>query len=94
MAYDTKGLTDMKLAASERNRYAGEAPTQPAYSYGTTLRLENAELQKLAMKKLPKIGDEYEIRAIGKVCNVYESQSEGGREDRAVQIQITHMALK
>lgn len=94
MATKTDGLADLKLAVGDRHGMGMEAPSRSAYSYGTTLRLENPELKKLDMKKLPKVGDEFEIRAIGKVSNVYESQSESGREDRAVQIQITHLALK
>lgn len=64
------------------------------YSYGLSLRLEKPELEKLQMKRLPSVGDEFDIIAKGKVTNVYQSESEGNKDDKAVQIQITHCMLK
>lgn len=90
----TDDLVDMKLSSEDRHVAGSPTTSMPPYSYGLTLRLEKPELNKLAMKRLPNVGDEFEIVAVGKVSNVYESQSEGNREDRAVQIQITHLKLK
>jgi len=90
-----EGLIDMRLTGADRQLDAA-MPTGGTkdYSYGLTLRLEKPELTKLDIKRLPQVGDEYEVIAYGKVSNVYESQSEGNREDRAVQIQITHLKLR
>jgi hypothetical protein len=87
-------LVDMRLTGADRNTVGSPSIERQEYSYGLVLRLEKPELKKLEMNRLPQVGDEYQIIAKGKVSNVYESQSEGNREDRAVQIQITHLAVK
>ena len=91
---DRDNLVDMHLSGADRGTVGVPSIEQPAYSYGLVLRLENPELKKLQIKRLPQVGDEYEITAVGKITNVYESQSEGNREDKAVQIQITHLKIK
>ncbi len=86
---------DMKLSAADRSEFGMPMEAErSSYSYGLSLRFEKPELEKLEMKRLPNVGDEFEIIARGKVTNVYQSESEGNREDRAVQIQITHCMLK
>ena len=87
-------LVYMRLTGADRVVIGHSSTKPPDYSYGLTLRLKKPELNKLGMNRLPQVGDEYEIVAKGKISNVYESQSEGNRDDRAVQIQITHLTLK
>lgn len=87
-------LVDMRLTSAERNRGMPGTMKADEYSYGLSIRLEDPELTKLDIKRLPQPGDEYEIIAKGKVSNVYESQSEGNKGERAISIQITHLALK
>lgn len=95
MADNDDGMVDMKLSPEARaNDLAYPMGASREYSYGLNLRLENNELEKLEIKRLPGVGDEFEIRAIAKVTNVYESQSEGNRSDRAVQLQITKMKVR
>lgn len=86
---DDDGLIDMKSSGKSMS-----PDRRPEYSYGLNIRLENNELEKLSMKRLPKVGDYYKIRAVVRVTSVNESQTEGGREDRGVQLQIEKMQLK
>lgn len=83
----------MRLSEADRETVGTPSEKPPPYSYGLTLRLEKPELKKLGMKELPEVGQEYEIIARGRVSNVYESQSEGNRGDRAVSIQVTHLIV-
>lgn len=95
MAADKEGLADLKLTGAERRPYAhGPAESQMEYSYGLCVRLENAELEKLGVKRLPEVDDEYTIIAVAKVKSVHEERVQPGKENRAVNLQITHMKLK
>lgn len=89
-------LIDMKLSASARRAYiepAVSSENAPQYPYGLCLRLEKDQLDKLGIKKLPAPGEEFHIRAVGKVDNVYMSQSSANRDDRSMSIQIVYLGL-
>lgn len=88
----TDELTDMQQSGGSK-RYDVSSASENPYPYGLCLRLENDQLDKLGIDPLPHAGKEYQITAVGKVTNVYESQSEGNKGDRGLQIQITHLAL-
>lgn len=91
---ENDGLVSMKLTEADRGTVGRPSIEQPDYPYGLSLRFEKPELKKLGIKQLPQVGDEFEIIARGRVSQVYESQSEGNREDRSIQIQITDLAVK
>ena len=63
---------------------------QPDYGYGLNVHLEDHELEKLGITDLPKVGDEYHIRAIAKVKGVSE-RDYGQRQEQGVDLQITMM---
>ena len=88
------GLVDMKLSAGELRAHLNPAPMGPEYPWGLCLRLENAELDKLGRKRLPEVGDEFDVTAVAKVTSVHESKSEGNHGDRAVTLQVVRMKLK
>lgn len=93
-----QSLTSMKrpkagAAGSDRGMPAASSPKPPEYGWGLVLRLENFELDKLKMRKLPAVGQKYRIEADGYIDTVHESQSIANKGDRTVSIQITDLAL-
>ena len=94
-----KEPVDLKLSKADRGGDAAVPSVsgpdeEQEYSYGCTIRLEKPELEKLGILSMPDVGTEYEICGSGKVTNVYESHSEGNKEDKAISIQITHLMVK
>lgn len=67
-------------------------PGDEEYPYGTRVRLENEEMDKVGLSK-PKVGDHYEIRGHAKVIGAHESADEHGPR-RHVELHITHMGAK
>lgn len=65
----------------------------PKYGYGLILRLENFELDALKMRRMPAVGSQVKIEAVGVVEGVHESQSRHNEGDRSVNIQITDLAI-
>lgn len=67
---------------------------QPApYPWGLCIRLEKKELDKLGMKQLPDIGEEFHFMAVAKVTSVNQSAREGQDEETSVGLQITMMQV-
>ena len=87
-------LVDLKRSNKEKSEEADEtapvAASQPDYGYGLCIHLEDNELEKLGITDLPKVGDEYHIRAIAKVKGVNE-RDYGKRKEAGVDLQITMM---
>lgn len=63
----------------------------PDYPWGLNLNLGKEELDKLGIKELPGVGDEFHIVAVCCVTRVSQSASKGGDEHMGVELQITHM---
>lgn len=88
-------MIDLKRTAKELKKDGPkESYKPPEYSYGTQIRLENEELDKLGMKELPDVGYEGTIKAKVKVISARQSASEKSGEDRCVELQIVAMDLK
>lgn len=86
-------LVDLKLDKKELAEEAKEAtPYSPDYPYGFCLRVEGDEMDKLGIKGLPKVGDEFHIMAVGRVTSVSSRESEQD-DNRSVEIQITAAEL-
>lgn len=87
-------LIDLKRTPKEKKEDAQEAvpspDNQPDYSYGLCLHLEDDELQKLNITQLPRVGDEYEIKAVARVKSVSARDDDGGSES-CMDLQITMM---
>lgn len=93
MDHKKDDMVDMKRPRGQHEPMA-HAPTESdSYGYGLCLRLENHELDALKLA-MPQPGKEFKIMAMGKVTSVHESQSEGNKGDRAVNIQITAMHIR
>ena len=94
-----KGLSERQAAmvSMKRDRKEKkEAEVAPSknyddYPYGLSMSLEHDSLNKLGIKKLPKVGKKVKLRLHAKVTRVSDSQSEDGRQDRSVHLQVTHM---
>ena len=82
--------TDKEKKAAEK-RYKEMPSDGPDYPWGLCLNLGKEELDKLGIKDLPKVGDEFHMYAVGKVTRVHQSASEQGEDSRGIELQITHM---
>ena len=87
-------LIDLKMSKKDMAEEASpvSAENQNPYPYGACLHLDTDELEKLKIKELPTVGDEYHIRAVGRVTSVSSNESLGG-ERRVLDIQIEMMEL-
>ena len=89
-------LIDMKMSQADMKADAVLAAPgeRDPYPYGLVLQLDTDELDKLGIKDLPEIGQEYHIMAVGKVTRVSSSASEGqDEESRGISVQITMMCV-
>lgn len=89
-------LVDLKRTKEDKAEEATEVAAGPSgddYPYGTCLNLDTDELDKLGISKLPEVGDEYHIHAIGKVTRVSSSATEGQDESNGISVQITMMEM-
>lgn len=62
------------------------------YPYGTSICLENAQLERLNLDEDPEVGDMIEFTARGLVTSASQNQTDKGTK-RRVEIQITDIAL-
>lgn len=88
-------LTDMKRSKAEAKEASvgPVSPDQEEYPYGLRLHLNDDELEKLGIDKLPKVGEGGSIEAVFKIVSTHESANEGQKKYRSVELQITHMDL-
>lgn len=99
-----KSLVDLKRTPKELKANKGDSCCSPCgpeneYPWGLSINLENESMDKLGMKKLPKVGDKVVIHAEATVTSVssnssVDSKSGKPSESRSVGIQINRMALK
>lgn len=92
---------DMKMVSMERTKAEkkkaeerfkdGPTLAGPDYPWGLCLNLGKAEIEKLGIKDLPEVGDEFHIYAVAKVTRVSQSATDKGDESKGVELQITHM---
>jgi hypothetical protein len=87
-------MTHMKMDQQEMNKTMAMGPEKrESYPYGLRVRLGDAEMKKLGMEEMPKVGDEIELDAKVKVVGTSANATEGGAKNRSVELQITHMEL-
>lgn len=90
------GMVNMKLTTKEVKKEGNEMAVcgqDSPYPWGMCIRLEKEELDKLKMAKLPQVGDELHITAVGKVTSVASSLRDQNDEDKTVSIQIVMMSV-
>lgn len=92
------GMVDMMLTPEELKEQYGPptvlADEQEKYPWGLRLNLSADELEKLGIDKLPEVGEPFTIEAVGYVCDVSQSETEGGKPRRSLCIQITDLELE
>ena len=92
------GLTDMKLTKEEgKEEYptmVSEKSTGPQYPWGLDIDLDNNALEKLGISIEDfSVGDEIEIRAVGKIKRLSSALYEEEEQDDRMDIQITKMGI-
>lgn len=87
---------DLALSRSEARHEAGEctAPEPPKYPWGLQLHLEQTELDKLGIRRLPSVGGEWRFSAVAEVTSVSEQQMAGGEYECCVRLQIKGLAFE
>ncbi len=87
-------MVDLKRSKADMkaDRTASPVDENP-YPYGLCLSIDTDELDKLGITELPEVGDEFQIRAVGKVTRVSASASEGSDEQRGISFQIMKMEI-
>lgn len=90
-------LTDLKRTKAEKKEREKEmrlqGPAEEDYPYGTRVRLEHEDMEKLGLKDTPKPGAVFHIMAKGKVTHSHESADQHGKR-RHVEIHLTHMGME
>lgn len=84
-----------KEKKAERDKYSATVPgdSGPDYPYGTRIRLEKAEIEKLGLTDLPAVGEEMTVTA--KVCVTMVEENYSKTNERCtVELQITEMGLE
>lgn len=94
-------LVSMKRAKDDaRGDKTMPAPVEaiaPDYPYGLCLHLEDEELKKLGIDKLPDVGAEMTMTATVRVTRVSESEDErvpSTGKERCVNLQITAASIE
>jgi hypothetical protein len=85
-------LTDM-ACTPKRGMDLSDIADKEQYPYGLRLELNSEALMKLGIKKMPPIGDEYRIIAIGKITSTSQNANESVESTR-MEIQLMRMAMK
>lgn len=94
-------LTSLKLSPKEAKEDMG-VPTAagsmkdkgPRYPYGMELRLDTETLDKLGLDLSKfKVGESCSLEAKGIVIRISESQMQGGKDSRNLEIQITDIGI-
>lgn len=95
-ADDDSGMVSMKRSKADIKK--DSVMTSPMdserYPYGLRLSLQKDELAKLGIKRLPGVGDTFEIEAMVKVVSVSAGASEGSQDRMSVDLQITDMCCE
>jgi hypothetical protein len=88
-------MIDLKNTKKQKKEI-NEAPSseESRYPWGTRLRFEKPQLDKMDVLKKADAGDKVKITAIGKVIEVSSSASENGRDHQSVEIQIQKIEIE
>lgn len=85
------------MTSAEQEKSMPQAVDKPkdSYPYGLRITLDQAALDKLGIKGVPKVGQKFEIEALAIVESCHASASKDGPEGgyRSCDLQLTHLAL-
>ncbi len=86
-------MVDLKRSKSEMKKSSPMVePSHDDYGYGTRLNLEDHEMGKLGMDKMPKVGDTVHFHAKARVVSASQHVSKD-HKNRSVGLQIEHMRI-
>lgn len=88
-------MISTKMSAEEAKEYSGtpEPGNMPAYSWGTTVCLDDDLLSRLGMTAPPDVGTEFMLTARVVVTSTRASQQQDGDKEASCELQITEMEL-
>lgn len=89
-------MVDMASTSAEIKEEKAEVASGsdiPRYPWGLQIRLEKPDLDKLGMDKLPSVGDEFHIVAVGRVTSVSQEYRDSTDESKCVSIQLVMMQV-
>lgn len=89
---DQKMISMKRSAADKKADAMEQAPIEargPDYPYGLCIHMDGDELEKIGIKELPKIGEEWVIVCKCLVTRVSQDASSTREEYKSVDLQIT-----
>ena len=89
-------LVDMKLTKSEKKKDGPMCSSEykaPDYPYGLRLNLDDAQLEKLGIKSLPKVGSTLTITSKATVISARSNSSERGRNERSIELELRQIGV-
>lgn len=82
-----------KAEKKEANGLVMPKSEGPDYPYGLRIHLNQEDLQKIGMNDMPEAGNEVHLHAKARVSSVSSDQRDGGKEERRMELQITHLGI-
>ncbi len=94
MADKLPKLVDLKLSKREKKEEM-EPPREygPDYPYGLSLSMGEDVLDKLGIKKIPGVGDEFHFIVVAHVTSARQSEYEESGLEKSISLQISDMAV-
>ena len=89
-------MISTKMSPEEAKEYSNgpmSAEDAPAYSYGTTICLDDELLERLGMMTPPPVGTSFMLMARVTVTTSSVTQNQGGDKESRCELQITDMEL-
>ncbi len=89
-------MPDMRLTSEERKDFSTPRAHAPKYPYGLRITLDQEQIDKLNLMKMPGVDDEFKFHGEVKVVAVRSVENEEGEggEKHSIELQITELYLK
>ncbi len=89
-------LNSMAMSKTESKKEFGLSPDEdkgPKFPHGLMVHLNDDSLKKLGMDTMPEVGKTMSLLAVVKVTGVSQSESQGAKARRHVDLQITELIV-
>lgn len=86
-------MTKAEMKEEKKDMCVGYDGQPNPYPWGLSIRLEDRELKKLGMDKLPEVGSEMKCEIVCRVTSVSQEASETRQAHRCVAMQIVAMGM-
>jgi hypothetical protein len=93
-------MVDMAMTKESKDKYLGmpmpadQPANGPVYPYGLCISLTHDDLEKLDLDDNPEVGDLIHVVAMAKVTSVSKRDTQDGKCDCRIELQITHLGLE